>query len=582
MQVTFTLLTFTITPSSDANGAISPSSAQTVNYGSNLTFTATPHTGYTVNNWLLDGTVVQTGGTTYTLANITANHTVQVTTTLLTFTVTPSSDANGAISPNTAQTVNYGSNLTFTATPNTGYGVNSWLLDGTVVQTSGTSYTLTNITANHTVQVTTSLVVTLTDSADGYCSPSGGTVTTGNTLDAYWLSAIGSNGYVTLLEFNMTGQIPSGSTIANATLQLYTTSGCATVPVNVFSQTDNSWTSGTANAPTLSNPITSIPWAGNGVTESATITPAVASYFTAGTDIFTVVIAAQTSAGYPTDQFAGQAFFSKENPANQPPQLSIAYNLPLTVTPSAGSNGAISPSTPQSVSSGSSITFTAAPNAGYAVYNWTVDGSPAQTGGTSFTLSNVTVNHNVQVSFSALPTYTITPTTDGNGSISPTTPQTVYSGSSLTFTAAGNANYYVNQWLVDNQVVQTGGYSFTLTNITANHTVQVTFYLSYTILVQGGDAWNTVSPLGPSSASPGSNLTITAMPTCGFVVDAWSVDGTVVQQSGNTLTLTNINANHTVQVSFGQYMMLSTSAPSFTPDRRYLYVIPLRHHEHTQ
>ena len=55
---------------------------QTVNYGSSLTFTATPSTGYAVYTWSLDGTVVQTGGTTYTLSNIISNHTLNVTFTL--------------------------------------------------------------------------------------------------------------------------------------------------------------------------------------------------------------------------------------------------------------------------------------------------------------------------------------------------------------------------------------------------------------------------------------------------------------------------------------------------------------------
>ena len=140
--MTFTLLTYTVTPSAGANGTLSPSTAQTVNYGSSLTFTATPNTGYMVNTWSVDGTVVQTGGTTFTLTNITANHTVHVTFTQLTYTITPSAGANGTISPSTAQTVNYGSSLTFTATPNTGYTVNTWSVDGTVVQTGGTTYTL--------------------------------------------------------------------------------------------------------------------------------------------------------------------------------------------------------------------------------------------------------------------------------------------------------------------------------------------------------------------------------------------------------------------------------------------------------
>lgn len=70
------------------------------------------------------------------------------------FTVTPSAGTNGSISPATAQVVNVGSSLTFTATPNTGFGVNQWLLDGNVVQNGGTTFQLNNIQANHTVEVT--------------------------------------------------------------------------------------------------------------------------------------------------------------------------------------------------------------------------------------------------------------------------------------------------------------------------------------------------------------------------------------------------------------------------------------------
>jgi hypothetical protein len=70
------------------------------------------------------------------------------------FTVTPSAGANGSISPATAQVVNVGSSLTFTATPNTGFGVNQWLLDGNVVQNGGTSFQLNNIQANHAIEVT--------------------------------------------------------------------------------------------------------------------------------------------------------------------------------------------------------------------------------------------------------------------------------------------------------------------------------------------------------------------------------------------------------------------------------------------
>jgi hypothetical protein len=110
---------------------------------------------------------------------------IRSTQTIQKYTVTPSAGANGTISPNTAQTVNSGTTITFTATPNAGYGVNQWLLDGNVVQTGGNTYQLTNITANHTVNVTFG-VVTLTPSVSSLalsinCQPSSSCTSTQNT-----------------------------------------------------------------------------------------------------------------------------------------------------------------------------------------------------------------------------------------------------------------------------------------------------------------------------------------------------------------------------------------------------------------
>ncbi|KTD66931.1 NHL repeat protein [Legionella steelei] len=68
--------------------------------------------------------------------------------------ITPSVGPDGVISPNTPQTVIAGNNLTFTATPNAGYQVDEWLMDGGTAQKGGTTFTLSNIDSNHTVAVT--------------------------------------------------------------------------------------------------------------------------------------------------------------------------------------------------------------------------------------------------------------------------------------------------------------------------------------------------------------------------------------------------------------------------------------------
>ena len=69
------------------------------------------------------------------------------------------------------------------------------------------------------------------------------------------------------------------------------------------------------------------------------------------------------------------------------------------ITPTAGAHGNITPNTPQVVKANSSVDFVATPESNYAVKEWFVDGVLAQTGGTKYTLSAITKDHGVSVSF---------------------------------------------------------------------------------------------------------------------------------------------------------------------------------------
>ena len=103
-------------------------------------------------NVTVDGTSVG-AVTSYTFSNVTANHTIAATFAIDTFTVTASAGANGSISPSGTVTVNRGASQTFTITPATGYHVANVMVDGTSVG-AVTSYTFSNVTANHTIAAT--------------------------------------------------------------------------------------------------------------------------------------------------------------------------------------------------------------------------------------------------------------------------------------------------------------------------------------------------------------------------------------------------------------------------------------------
>ena len=244
-------------------------------------------------------------------------------------------------------------------------------------------------------------------------------------------------------------------------------------------------------------------------------------------------------------------YFAEDNGGNSPASApGVSF---YTISSSAGSGGTISPSGSVLVPYGQSYAFAASPNANYTVDKWYVDGSAVQIGGNSYTLSNAQANRSIQVTFSYVaPQYTITASAGSGGNISPSGSFSKTTGSSQAFTASPNANYVVNQWLVDSGVVQNGGSVYTLSNIQANRSVQVTFtYVApqYTITASAGSG-GSISPSGSFSKTAGSSQAFTANPNANYVVNQWLVDGGVVQNGGSVLTLSNIQANHGVQVTF--------------------------------
>src|SRR5439155_868507 len=174
IAASFAIDTRTITASAGTNGAISPSGAVTVNYGSDQTFTITPDAHYHVADVLVDGESVG-AVTTYTFTNVTANHTIAATFAITTHTITASAGGNGSISPSGTVVGNDGANQSFTITPNANYHVADVLVDG-VSAGAVTSYTFTSVTANHTIAASFAIdtrTITASAGGNGAISPSG-------------------------------------------------------------------------------------------------------------------------------------------------------------------------------------------------------------------------------------------------------------------------------------------------------------------------------------------------------------------------------------------------------------------------
>jgi hypothetical protein len=266
VAATFAVNTYTVTPSAGANGSISPSTPQTVNYNQTASFTLTPNIGYHIS--LVTGCSGTLNGTTYTTGPTTADCIVTATFAVNTYTVTPSAGANGSINPSIPQTVNYNQNISFTLTPNTGYHIA--LVTGCSGTLNGSTYTTGPVTAGCTVSATFAIntyTVTPSAGANGSINPSTPQTVNFNQTAAFTITP--NTGYHIALVTGCSGTL-NGSTYTTGPI----TSACAvtaTFAINTYSLT-------VTKAGTGSGTVTSSPSGINcGVTCSA--------FFTSGTPV---------------------------------------------------------------------------------------------------------------------------------------------------------------------------------------------------------------------------------------------------------------------------------------------------------
>ena len=185
-----------------------------------------------------------------------------------------------------------------------------------------------------------------------------------------------------------------------------------------------------------------------------------------------------------------------------------------TLTYTAGANGTITGTTPQTVNHGADGSeVTAVPNTGYHFVDWS-DGvlTAARTD------TNVTANVSVTANF-AINTYTLTYTAGANGTITGTSPQTVnYGADGSEVTAVPNTGYHFVDWS-DGSTANPR----TDTNVTANISVTANFAINTYTLAYTAGANGTISGTSPQTVNYGADGTpVTAVPNTGYHFVDWS------------------------------------------------------------
>lgn len=233
-----------------------------------------------------------------------------------------------------------------------------------------------------------------------------------------------------------------------------------------------------------------------------------------------------------------------------------------TITASAGTGGSISPSGAVSVTDGGSKTFTITADSGKVIKDVKVDGTSVGAVST-YTFSNVTADHTIAAEFENAPVtaHTVTGTAGSNGSIAPSGAQSVADGGSISFTATPASGYVVDKWQLDGADQSETGTTFTVSNVTADHTVNVLFKAApveqYHVVIadatSGLSGYGTISPAaGTHDVNVGSSQVVVATPSAGFKIKSFKVDSTEQAIADPTTafsyTVSGIAADATVNI----------------------------------
>jgi photosystem II stability/assembly factor-like uncharacterized protein len=143
--------------------------------------------------------------------------------------------------------------------------------------------------------------------------------------------------------------------------------------------------------------------------------------------------------------------------------------------------------------------------------------------------------------------YTITASAYNGGSINPSGEIFVNYGDSKTFTIAPNSGYKIKDVIVDGVSVGTVS-TYTFDNITADHTIEASFEISY-LITSSSDDNGSISPEGDVMVNPNSSQTFTIMPNAGYKIKDVQVDGTSVG-AVSIYTFDNVTADHTIEATF--------------------------------
>lgn len=531
---------YTVTAQAAAHGAVSPSGETRVVEGGSVLFALLPDEGYEVDEVLVDGVAVQSGGSTFRLADVARDARVEVTfkerrhllpdeplvSVEVAVEVTSEGGEGGTVSPSGSLRLAAGSSQTFYVYPEPGYGLDAVLVNGQPVPVhavvaptlrslraalpqSAYRFTVDNLAADAQVSVRFKRL------ADGEPAPA--------PVPVHEVSASAEGG----------GMISPA--------------GAVRVPngggVSFTVRADASWHLADLTV--------------DGQDAMGRLSGGVLALENVRAD-------AQVSAVFEADA---------EEPGPE---------APFTVRATSSAGGRVSPSGDVPVRAGGSQTFAFFPEDGYVLDKVEAGGRLVTPVDGTYTLYDVAADTTLHATFRpraagdpdpVLPdTFPVTASASEGGSVTPSGRLDVVRGQEVLFALAADEGYELSRVTLDDADVtsQVQNMTFALANVEAPHGLHAEFVPvkepdppvtlhTITAAVDGGHG--RVSPSDAVQVAHGASQTFYFYPDEGYAVEAVTVDGERLAWSRASYAFSDVRGDHALAVSFK-----AAPAPVPTPD----------------
>ncbi len=530
----------------------------------------------------------------YTFTDIEDDHSVDVECKIpevTRFNITATND-NGSIEASPAL-VNSGESSTVTWKPADGFKLDSVTVDGISLDRSdytknadgSYSYTFSNVTTNHTIEVTCVLV----DSNANYSvstSIGNGTITPSFTVKADGVNVVSitpTTGVAEGTDHTVTWMPAADMELQSITVDdaAKSLSDCTANADGTYSYTFTdvraehsikvvygpkvvikSFTINThiSDGGTITAPVTLVEGSDKRVEWTAP-------------EGYTVKTVKLDGTEYPELKDAGSYTFVNIIADHTVDVICEAVPVPAQYNITASNNGGMITADPATVTEGGSSTVTWSGTEGLVLKSVSVDGTALNEsdytdhgdGTMSYTLTDITADHSVNVIYERDADAPVDPDVESfyiltgidNGSITPTvTVTTDEEKASQTITWTPADGYRITGVTVDDAAIadfDPAGGAYEFTNITADHSVNVSCEKIpvYTVRTDGVNV-STITPT-TTDIREGESFTVTWTPAAGMVLKDFKVDNVSVTlaDGATSYTFDDIKANHRVYVEYG-------------------------------